>query len=94
MEELEENEIQTWRDALQDKTKEFVCISADDSMLAAVRMLIHNRIHRLPVVDRRTGNVLYILTHKRLLKFLHLYVRFHVNFFLFLADICYSAQIS
>ena len=31
-------------------------------------------IHRLPVIDPETGNVLYILTHKRLLKFLYLYV--------------------
>ena len=31
-------------------------------------------ILRLPVIDPETGNVLYILTHKRLLKFLYLYV--------------------
>lgn len=30
-------------------------------------------MHRLPVVDAETGNVLYILTHKRILKFLFLY---------------------
>lgn len=79
MEELEENEIQTWRDALKDKHKEFICISAEDSVLKAARMLIQYRIHRLPVMDHRTGNVLYILTHKRLLKFLHLYVSAPTN---------------
>jgi hypothetical protein len=29
---------------------------------------------RLPVIDPDTGNVLYILTHKRILRFLFLYV--------------------
>lgn len=37
-------------------------------------MLIHNKVHRLPVIDPDNGNVLYILTHKRILKFLFLYV--------------------
>lgn len=32
-------------------------------------------MHRLPVVDPETGNVLYILTHKRILKFLFLYYK-------------------
>ena len=31
---------------------------------------------RLPVLDQRNGNVLYILTHKRILRFLFLYVSF------------------
>lgn len=36
--------------------------------------LIKNKIHRLPVIDPVTGNALYILTHKRILKFLQLFV--------------------
>jgi hypothetical protein len=31
-------------------------------------------LDRLPVIDPDTGNVLYILTHKRILRFLFLYV--------------------
>ena len=31
-------------------------------------------VSRLPVIDLSTGNVLYILTHKRILRFLFLYV--------------------
>ena len=30
--------------------------------------------YRLPVIDEKNGNVLYILTHKRILRFLFLYV--------------------
>ena len=33
----------------------------------------HN-LYRLPVIDEKNGNVLYILTHKRILRFLFLYV--------------------
>ncbi|GJQ70363.1 hypothetical protein Trydic_g22795 [Trypoxylus dichotomus] len=37
--------------------------------------LVYNgKIHRLPVIDPETGNVLYILTHKRILRFLFLYI--------------------
>lgn len=45
------------------------------SLFDAVYTLIKNRIHRLPVLDPASGTVLYILTHKRLLKFLHIFVR-------------------
>uniref|UniRef100_A0A8C2J1R5 5'-AMP-activated protein kinase subunit gamma-1 n=1 Tax=Cyprinus carpio TaxID=7962 RepID=A0A8C2J1R5_CYPCA len=33
-----------------------------------------HKIHRLPVIDPLTGNTLYILTHKRILKFLKLFI--------------------
>ncbi|CAB1341102.1 unnamed protein product [Coregonus sp. 'balchen'] len=39
----------------------------------AVYSLIKNKIHRLPVLDPVSGNALYILTHKRILKFLQLF---------------------
>lgn len=51
-----------------------VSIGPDASLYDAIKMLISNRIHRLPVIDPLTGNVLYILTHKRILRFLFLYV--------------------
>lgn len=51
-----------------------VSITPDASLYDAIKMLINNRIHRLPVIDPLTGNVLYILTHKRILRFLFLYV--------------------
>ena len=61
-------------DALHD-AKELIWIDPDASLFEAIRTLIQNKIHRLPVIDPTTGNVLYILTHKRLLRFLFLYVR-------------------
>ncbi|XP_070564947.1 5'-AMP-activated protein kinase subunit gamma-1-like isoform X4 [Ptychodera flava] len=74
MDELEEHKIETWRDVLQNRGKPLVSIGPDESLFDAIRMLIKNKIHRLPVVDRQTGNVIYILTHKRILRYVYLYV--------------------
>lgn len=53
------------------------------SLFNAIKTLIHNKVHRLPVIDPETGNVLYILTHKRILKYLFLYVCFSIIVILF-----------
>ncbi|EEB12126.1 AMP-activated protein kinase, gamma regulatory subunit, putative [Pediculus humanus corporis] len=72
MDELEEHKLDTWRNVL--KVLPLVYISPDSSLYDAIKTLINNRIHRLPVIDPETGNVLYILTHKRILRFLFLYI--------------------
>ncbi|XP_053453972.1 5'-AMP-activated protein kinase subunit gamma-3 isoform X2 [Nycticebus coucang] len=72
--EIEEHKIETWREIyLQGCFKPLVSISPSDSLFEAVYTLIKNRIHRLPVLDPVSGDVLHILTHKRLLKFLHIF---------------------
>ncbi|KAK7498360.1 hypothetical protein BaRGS_00010314 [Batillaria attramentaria] len=75
MDELEDHKIATWREVLNQQSKSFVYIDPDASLFDAVRALIDNHVHRLPVVDRTTGNAIYILTHKRILRFLHLYIK-------------------
>ncbi|XP_076000588.1 5'-AMP-activated protein kinase subunit gamma-1-like isoform X1 [Genypterus blacodes] len=73
--ELEEHKLETWREVyLQATFKPLVNISPDASLFDAVYTLIKNKIHRLPVIDPVTGNALYILTHKRVLKFLQLFM--------------------
>ncbi|XP_030836246.1 5'-AMP-activated protein kinase subunit gamma-1 isoform X6 [Strongylocentrotus purpuratus] len=72
MDELEEHKIATWREVLKEKARPLVWINPDQSLFEAVKMLIQQKIHRLPVIDNATGNVIYILTHKRILKFLAL----------------------
>lgn len=74
MDQLEEHKLDTWRNVLLNQVMPLVSIGPDASLYDAIKILIHNRIHRLPVIDPMTGNVLYILTHKRILRFLFLYV--------------------
>lgn len=52
------------------------------SLFDAIYSLLKNKIHRLPVIDPESGNVLHILTHKRILKFLHIFVRGFFFFFI------------
>eukprot|EP00096_Caligus_rogercresseyi_P011939 TRINITY_DN4855_c0_g1_i3.p1 TRINITY_DN4855_c0_g1~~TRINITY_DN4855_c0_g1_i3.p1 ORF type:complete len:475 (+),score=155.03 TRINITY_DN4855_c0_g1_i3:1636-3060(+) len=73
MDELETHQLETWRKVLNDM-KDLISIGPDASLYDAIRFLILNKIHRLPIIDPKTNNVLYILTHKRLLKFLFLYI--------------------
>ncbi|XP_062900538.1 5'-AMP-activated protein kinase subunit gamma-1-like isoform X6 [Mobula hypostoma] len=73
--ELEEHKIESWRELyLQETFKPLVNITPDASLFDAVYSLIKNKIHRLPVIDPVSGNALYILTHKRILKFLQLFI--------------------
>ncbi|XP_030807791.1 5'-AMP-activated protein kinase subunit gamma-3 isoform X1 [Camarhynchus parvulus] len=72
--EVEEHKIETWREVyLQGSLKPLVYISPDNSLFDAVYSLIKHKIHRLPVIEPVSGNVLHILTHKRILKFLHIF---------------------
>ncbi|NXU06695.1 AAKG3 kinase, partial [Buphagus erythrorhynchus] len=72
--EVEEHKIETWREVyLQGSLKPLVHISPSNSLFDAVYSLIKHKIHRLPVIEPVSGNVLHILTHKRILKFLHIF---------------------
>ncbi|OQR70954.1 hypothetical protein BIW11_11289 [Tropilaelaps mercedesae] len=73
MDELEQHKIDTWRTVLTDMQRPLVSIGPDAPLCDAITLLIHQRVHRLPVIDPQTGNVLYVLTHKRILRFLFLY---------------------
>ncbi|BES99911.1 AMP-activated protein kinase, gamma [Nesidiocoris tenuis] len=74
LDQMEEHKLDTWRTMLKDESINLISIGPDASLYDAIRTLIHNHIHRLPVIDPDTGNVLYILTHKRILRFLFLYM--------------------
>uniref|UniRef100_A0A8C4E090 CBS domain-containing protein n=1 Tax=Dicentrarchus labrax TaxID=13489 RepID=A0A8C4E090_DICLA len=72
--ELEEHKIETWREIyLQYSLNRLISITPDCSLFEAIYSLLKNKIHRLPVIDPLSGNVLHILTHKRILKFLHIF---------------------
>uniref|UniRef100_A0A9J7X0S3 Protein kinase, AMP-activated, gamma 3a non-catalytic subunit n=1 Tax=Cyprinus carpio carpio TaxID=630221 RepID=A0A9J7X0S3_CYPCA len=67
--ELEQHKIETWRDVVQCR----YCYQPKIHLFDAVYSLLKHKIHRLPVIDPESGNVLHILTHKRILKFLHIF---------------------
>ncbi|CAJ0583652.1 unnamed protein product, partial [Mesorhabditis spiculigera] len=52
------------------KILNLITIQGNQSILEAARLLAQYRIHRLPVMDPVNGSPLFILTHKRILKFL------------------------
>uniref|UniRef100_I3KLL0 Protein kinase, AMP-activated, gamma 3b non-catalytic subunit n=1 Tax=Oreochromis niloticus TaxID=8128 RepID=I3KLL0_ORENI len=62
--ELEDHKIETWRGLFNNTAS---------NLFDAIYSLLKNKIHRLPVIDPASGNVLHILTHKRILKFLHIF---------------------
>ncbi|BHF63110.1 5'-AMP-activated protein kinase subunit gamma-2 [Sparganum proliferum] len=69
--ELEEHQIKTWREQMSDNNRPFIYTTPERTLLDAVRTLLKHNVHRLPIMDPVTGNPLHILTHKRLLKYLH-----------------------
>ncbi|XP_047432098.1 5'-AMP-activated protein kinase subunit gamma-1 isoform X2 [Mugil cephalus] len=79
MYELESHKIETWRGDslknvyLQYSNRSLISISPEGSLFDAIYSLLRYKIHRLPVIDPESGNVLHILTHKRILKFLHIF---------------------
>ncbi|CAD5124665.1 DgyrCDS12927 [Dimorphilus gyrociliatus] len=64
----------TVRDAYFEVKRPFIRIDAEASLMDAVKTLIDNRIHRLPVVDASTGDALFVLTLKRILRYLFLHL--------------------
>ncbi|XP_029981484.1 5'-AMP-activated protein kinase subunit gamma-3b isoform X2 [Sphaeramia orbicularis] len=71
--ELEEHKIETWREIYLHSFNRLISITPESSLFDAIYSLLKNKIHRLPVIDPESGNVLHILTHKRILKFLHIF---------------------
>merc|ERR1712226_1429673 len=70
MKEIEEYTIQAWRELMGKQYSSFVSIDAECSLYDGLQQLIKYKIHRLPIMDFNTGNPLYTLTHKRILKFI------------------------
>lgn len=72
MEAIEDQTISNWTEILPDyRMRPLVYIEPDATMLDAVRKLCLHKIHRLPVIDPLTGNVIYALTHRRLLRYVY-----------------------
>lgn len=71
---FEQFEGMTVRDAYFEAKRPFIRIDAEASLMDAVKTMIDNRIHRLPVIDASTGDALFVLTLKRILRYLFLHL--------------------
>jgi len=73
MEDIEDQTIASWTALLSDvrPRRPVVSIGPDATMLEAIRQLCTHHVHRLPVIDPQSGNMLSSLTHKSLLKYLY-----------------------
>lgn len=74
VEELERHTLHNWRKILRSTRKTLCCAGPDQSLHEAINLLHKNRVHRLLMVDPQSGDVLYILSHKRILRFLFVYL--------------------
>uniref|UniRef100_A0A0N5AYQ0 5'-AMP-activated protein kinase subunit gamma-1-like n=1 Tax=Syphacia muris TaxID=451379 RepID=A0A0N5AYQ0_9BILA len=55
--------------------KPFIYVDPQDSLYKAVQVMFKNHIHRLALVDQVSGNVEFIVSYKRLLKFIFIYIK-------------------
>lgn len=74
IEELEEHKLETWREVLKEYSRPFIYLRPNSTLYEAIRVLCSNKVHRLPIIDPITGNVVCIVTHKRILRYLYLFI--------------------
>jgi 5'-AMP-activated protein kinase regulatory gamma subunit len=59
---------------LKEYRRPFIYLKPEDTLFDAVQILTKNKVHRLPIIDPQTGNVTCIVTHKRILRYLYLFI--------------------
>lgn len=74
VDELEKHSLHSWKKILRPTRKPLCTVGPDQSLHEAINMLSKNRVHRLLLIDPLNGDVLYILSHKRILRFLFVYL--------------------
>ncbi|XP_063529878.1 uncharacterized protein LOC134741052 [Cydia strobilella] len=74
VDELERHTLHNWKKILRPTRKPLCSVGPDQSLHEAINMLNKNRVHRLLLIDPFNGDVLYILSHKRILRFLFVYL--------------------
>ncbi|KAK6766552.1 hypothetical protein RB195_026065 [Necator americanus] len=67
--------IKRWKELLKKRSsaREFISINTNESIFRAVELLNKYRVHRLPVLDKQSGDCTFILTHRRILHYIWKY---------------------
>ncbi|ESO13229.1 hypothetical protein HELRODRAFT_62698, partial [Helobdella robusta] len=73
VEDVENDTICKWKSVFN--SSNLISCCPEDSLFTALKLLCQNRVHRLLVIDSKLGNPINILTHKRILKFIHLHMK-------------------
>ncbi|KAL5259619.1 hypothetical protein ACHWQZ_G009912 [Mnemiopsis leidyi] len=71
---IENKTIEEWKVISEKANKGLISIDPMETLFTAAKILLEKKIHRLPVIDPRSGNTLYILTHKRILNHIYPYL--------------------
>lgn len=71
---IENKTIEEWKVISEKSNKGLISIDPMETLFTAAKILLEKKIHRLPVIDPRSGNTLYILTHKRILNHIYPYL--------------------
>ncbi|CAF3510255.1 unnamed protein product [Adineta steineri] len=79
---LETSSILEWKQNLQKKNEplderfdsNIIQLSPRDSLYTAILTSTQRKVHRIPVIDPDTRDFLFLITNKRILKFLYLFV--------------------
>lgn len=66
---LDEKKLENWLEEANN-SKTFEHVFPDASLYQAISSMIAHKTHRLPIIDPESGNVLYILNQRQLLRFL------------------------
>lgn len=74
VEDLERHKLHNWRKILRPTRKPLCSVAPWQSLHDAINLLHKHRVHRLLMIDPTSGDVLYILSHKRILRFLFVYL--------------------
>ncbi|WKY16601.1 hypothetical protein Q1695_001332 [Nippostrongylus brasiliensis] len=64
--------ISRWKELLkmEGMQRDFISINSNESIFHAIELLTKHRIHRLPVLDPKSGDCTFILTHRRILHYI------------------------
>jgi len=69
IDELDDQSLQQWLED-SNSSKNLENVSPDVSLYQAISAMISKKFHQLPIADPETGNILYILNQRQLLRFL------------------------
>ncbi|XP_009858589.2 uncharacterized protein LOC100186700 [Ciona intestinalis] len=70
---LEEESLEAWRQTLG-KQSNFMNVQPHHSLLHSLRILTNEHFHGVPVLDSTSGDIFHVVNHKRILRFLHLFM--------------------